>query len=168
MKLTAILLSLVVLSPLAISADSLTGTWDRGDPEKGGGRLLTKHDGQRVRFQMECWRGAPSYNSGFVAGEFAVEAGKGTFEAKVVVGRCELHFAFSDQMVVIRYLNESTDCGFGYAVYANGKYRRTSRDEPSFSDGDPRQGPPLRRQQAVEGDAPDERRAGKGRRAVRR
>ena len=109
-------------------------------------------------FSWSAGGGAPTYNSGFLEGELALSRGEAVFKADGVAGgRCELHFAFSEQKVGIRYLNESLDCGFGYAVFANGWYRRTSRDEPVFSDGDPRGGPPPGEDVAIEqGVAADE------------
>jgi len=118
--------------------DNFTGTWTRGELEKGGGRLLTKHEGGRLRFELECWRGAPSYNSGFLEGTLTLSNGEGTFQQSSGTGRCELRFVFSDDNVAVRYLNESVDCGFGHGVFANGVYNRTSRDEPTFSERDPR------------------------------
>jgi len=138
MKIAAFVLSLASLVSLPGAVDSFTGTWTRGDPEKGGGRLLVKHDGTELRFQMECWRGAPSYNSGFVEGELTLSNREGTFRSDSSTGRCELRFVFSDDSVELRYVNESADCGFGHGVFANGVYARTSRDDPKFSDGDPR------------------------------
>lgn len=138
MKLAAFVVSLVSLTSLTGAADSITGTWTRGDPEKGGGRLLTKHEGKELRFQLECWRGAPSYNSGFVEGKLTLSNRQGTFTRDGATGRCELHFSFSDDSVELRYLNESVDCGFGHGVFANGDYERTSSEDPKFNDGDPR------------------------------
>src|SRR5262249_26257716 len=129
----------VCLALLGAAPSDLVGTWNRGDPEKGGGQLLTRQTADVVQFQLECWRGAPSYNSGFLDGEFPVSKGKGVFRSRA--GPCELEFRFSANEVAIQYVSDSRDCGFGYAVYANGVYRRTSRKVPQFSKGDPRERP---------------------------
>jgi hypothetical protein len=89
-------------------------------------------------FQLECWRGVPSYNSGFLSGQFQVSDNRGTFRTQDGAVRCEIEFLFSTDEVTLRYVGESDHCGFGHGVYANGRYRRTSRKVPEFSKDDPR------------------------------
>ena len=132
--------SLVVVASLALlgaGRDPFTGTWSHGDPERGGGRILTDHVGGSVRFELEAWRGAPSYNSGALSGSFALAKGKGTFRPSDTP-KCELSFAFSGGIVDVDYVGDSVECGFGHGVYANGRYRRSSSRKPSFAVGDPR------------------------------
>jgi hypothetical protein len=140
MKRRAILVGLASLMALGAGQPSYTGTWRLGgDPEKRGARLVTKHNAGEVEFQLECWRGAPSYNSGYIAGRVTLVRDKGTFRSADESGTCELTFVFSDNKVVIEHVDGALECGFGGAVYANGQYRRTSRQVPRFSDGDHRE-----------------------------
>ena len=116
---------------------SMTGTWGSSDREGSGGRLLTKQDGGKVEFELECWRGAPSYNSGRVSGEFLLSNNRGVFrwddkENRIV---CELEFVFSADSVAVRYLNESWKCGFGANVSAERSYPRRSTKPPKFRTG---------------------------------
>jgi hypothetical protein len=69
------------LALVGVARNDIVGTWRRGDPEKGGGLLLTRQTASMVQFQLECWRGAPSYNSGFLAGEFELANGRGVFRS---------------------------------------------------------------------------------------
>ncbi len=134
----AMLGAVVSMVLLAATPVSVSGTWGHGDPEKGGGRLLTKLVGGDVQFQLECWRGAPSYNSGFLSGQFRVMNDRGSFRSRGPGGACELEFLFSANEATVRYIGDSRECGFGQGVYANGRYRRTSGKAPQFSRGDPR------------------------------
>ena len=119
-------------SMAAASLASLTGTWTHGSPERGGGVVRVKDSENGVQFQLECWRGAPSYNMGFLEGALEVEDGRATFVGERYSGRCELTFEFHADKVVIDYVEDRLHCGFGHAVYANGTYIRTSREEPDF------------------------------------
>lgn len=137
-------LGIVLVSALAIAAPgaapiSHSGTWSLGgDFESPGGRLLTRDDGGEIAFQLECWRGAPSYNSGFIEGRFTLATRKGRFRSTEGGGNCDLEFRFSAAKVLVSYAGDARNCGFGYAVDAAGEYTRTSRKRPVFSDGDPR------------------------------
>lgn len=139
MKRSVLLFALALLGVQGSVPTSVTGTWNRGDPETGGGLLMVKQEGRRALFQLESWRGAPSYSSGFVDGSFVLDGDRGVFRAEGDSGPCELEFVFSDDAVVIDYVDVSTDCGFGHAVYANGTYQRTSSEPPTFCEGDCRE-----------------------------
>jgi hypothetical protein len=138
MKAPAILSGLASLLLLAAAPAPLTGTWSRGDPEHGGARLLTRPQSDGVAFQLECWRGAPSHNSGFFAGRLRVANGRGSFRSQEPGAACEIEFLFSGEHVTLRYLGAASECGFGAGVDAQGTYHRTSREVPEFAKGDPR------------------------------
>ena len=130
-------LALLLLGLALVTGSPADGTWKRGDPERGGGQLLTARKGAAVRFQLELWRGKPSYNSGFVEGTFTPAGSKGAFRSQDRGVPCGLEFEFSRTDVVVRQ-DPAADCGFGFGVFADGRYRRTSAKTPRFSLGDPR------------------------------
>jgi hypothetical protein len=133
--LAVVFLALATASP---GAGVHTGEWERGSPEAGGGRLLTRERGGVVEFQLECWRGAPSHNSGFLSGTLAVAEGKGVFRSQGEDLDCELAFGFSDNKVDVEYVKDARECGFGQGVSASGSYSRRNTKEPQFADGDAR------------------------------
>ena len=122
------------ISPLAPS-DSLTGSWTWRGLNEASGYLQTIQSSERVQFQLELQRGAPSYNSGFMEGEFTLRGKKGVFQTKEY-GNCEIKFVFKKSQVVLDQ-GSPTGCGFGYGVIADGTYYLQSNDKPAFSVGDP-------------------------------
>lgn len=121
-------------------AEDVTGSWMYRGPSESGIWLKTVQQAQRVRFQLELQRGAPSYNSGWIEGEFDFQGNLGVFSAKTEDGLCKIAFKFSPTRVEIEQLSDEVACGFGHGVFAQGGLRRESRKKPKFSKGDPRHG----------------------------
>jgi hypothetical protein len=117
------------------AAAGFSGSWAWDGPNEVGSRLKTIQDGATVRFQLELSRGAPSYNSGFIEGRFALNGSEGVFSA-TDDGDCEIHFRFPGKSVQLRQSPVHRDCGFG--GYPDGTLRLKSRKTPTFSKGDPR------------------------------
>jgi len=112
---------------------ALTGTWERGDVEKGGGLLLLVDEPGATRFQLQLWRGAPTYNTGWLEGELSVKDAKATVVSREGGGTCRIEFVFSASSAILRQVEGSdADCGFGHAVYADGTYIHKSRRKPVF------------------------------------
>jgi hypothetical protein len=128
------LLALALLQGAAQKPGSLTGTWEWGDAERGGGFLLVVDEPTQVRFQLQLWRGAPSYNMGFLEGQLSVKDGKATFSSREADMACDITFAFQGNKVVLRQTGSDAACGFGHAVAADGTYERTSRKKPVFQE----------------------------------
>lgn len=124
---------------VAASAGERTGSWGVRGPAGSGKWLKALHEGNSVRFQLELSRGAPSYNSGWLEGEFELKGNTGTFRSED--GACEILFTFRPAAVRLSYVEDRNACGFGHNVWADGTLRRTSRKPPKFSTGDPRTGP---------------------------
>jgi hypothetical protein len=140
-EMTALLLYLALVGSSGGVGSGFTGTWQRGDPENGGGVVRVEQKDSTVRFQLECWRGAPSYGSGFVEGAFRVSEGKGVFRAEGEGWKCELEFVFSAESVRIESVGDApAQCGFGYGVRADGVYELESQAVPEFCHGDCRDG----------------------------
>jgi hypothetical protein len=130
----------IVLACLAGAAHAApaTGSWQLRGPAQSGMWLMTLQDGESVRFQLEIARGAPSYNSGWIEGSFALAGGKGVFRSSD--GACEIAFAFAAASVRVHEVPGKHDCGFGFNVRADGTLLRTSGKAPRFAAGDPRTG----------------------------
>lgn len=91
------LLLALMLMPLTSMAQSFTGSWEYHGPAESGMWLKTEQHGKNVRFQLELQRGAPSYNSGWIEGEFQLQGTEGVFSADADSGRCEIRFQFSQK-----------------------------------------------------------------------
>lgn len=135
--LNGLLLALMLL-PLTSVAQNFTGSWEYHGPAESGMWLKTEQHGKDVRFQLELQRGAPSYNSGWIEGEFQLHGTQGVFSSDLDSGRCDISFRFSQKYVEISQDNNGYQCGFGYNVYAIGTLRLKSKQKPKFSNGDPR------------------------------
>jgi hypothetical protein len=122
----------------ADEAQTVTGTWGWSGENESGGYLKTIQRGNKVQFQLEIYRGAPSYNSGSIDGEFDINGSTGAFNS-TEFGVCEILFDFQKSKVVLTQPSDKTDCGFGHGVYPDGTYPLSSNDTPEFSVGDPRE-----------------------------
>lgn len=118
-------------------ANDVTGSWEYKGPAESGMWLKTQATGDKVRFQLEVARGAPSYNSGWIEGEFDLDGTSGVFRS-TEYGDCEIAFEFTRSSVRIAEGEDKGQCGFGYNVFADGTLRLKSRSKPTFSDADPR------------------------------
>lgn len=135
-------LLVAILLPLgsAWGAPSLTGTWEHSGPAESGLWLKTEQTNDTIRFQLEISRGSPSYNSGWIEGEFALAKGAGHFRKVTDSGVCEIDFRFQAKRVELRQTGNFSGCGFGHGVFAAGALKRTSRGKPGFCADDPRAG----------------------------
>lgn len=122
----------------ASEPQAMTGTWSWEGENESGGYLKTIQRGNKVQFQLEIYRGAPSYNSGYIDGEFALNGKIGLFNNSEF-GVCEILFDFQENQVVLTQAPDKTDCGFGHGVYPDGTYPHISNETPEFSVSDPRE-----------------------------
>lgn len=108
------------------------GTWQRvrGGEILGDLRVIPG-EGQAA-FELYATRGAPSYNSGVLAGNMSSSGGLWSFETTEFGGTCKLSFYFLPNRVHIEQSGDWTACGFGYGVIAEGDYELVSRDRPVF------------------------------------
>jgi hypothetical protein len=136
----ALLIFRVLLLSIAVGtayANGVTGSWEYKGPSESGMWLKTLETDRKVRFQLEMTRGAPSYNSGWIEGEFNLNGTSGVFRSSEH-GDCEIAFKFMRSSVRIEEAEDKQQCGFGYNVYAVGTLARKSRSTPKFSNSDPR------------------------------
>ncbi len=112
---------------------SLTGTWERGTFEAGGGTLVVIDDAEGTRFQLQLSRGGPVNNLGFLEGSLTVKDGLATHVRRGDGSHCEITFRFARETVVLKQtVGSSAECDFGHGVYADGTYRRISRKKPTL------------------------------------
>jgi hypothetical protein len=141
MKTLFLLISLVsVTSPASAgqpgsdTANDFTGTYVMDQGNKAGGTLMVIHlPENKVKFELECHRGAPSYNEGEASGTIEVRKAAGIFRTTEFGGECEITFAFQKNGVTISQKGSDTDCGFGFGVRCDGRYRLKSRKQPKIS-----------------------------------
>ncbi len=124
----------------AAGATGVTGSWEYHGPAESGVWLMTVQSGKQVRFQLEIARGAPSYNTGWIEGEFELLGNAGTFRAHTDGGLCEIAFHFTARDVKLNQSGDAGGCEFGHNVFAEGTLKRKSQEMPVLSTGDPRFG----------------------------
>jgi hypothetical protein len=127
---------------LSAKAQTITGTWQWNGRHESGMLLKTIRVDNKVRFQLEVSRGAPSYNSGYVEGVFTLKGARGTFTSVANHEGCEITFSFQSKRVSVSQSAEKGDCGFGGSVHADGELLLLSARPPQFSQGDPRESKP--------------------------
>lgn len=137
MRKTFLVAGVLAVFSAGVSAGTVTGTWSWTGPNDSGRWLRTIQSKNTVRFQLELARGGPSYNTGFIEGEFELRGNKGTFRSPEYSG-CEIGFVFEEKRAVLSDDSGNFTCGFGNAVSADGEYPLQSREIPSFTEGDPR------------------------------
>ena len=122
-------------------AQGVTGTYRSGS----GDSLINEVRVQELagkRIEFELWAsGAFSCvdmgsHLGGASGRVLLTGQDAVWETQSFGERCRLRFSFGlDELTVIQE-GEPQDCGFGQRVYADGTYRRTSRQPPHFTPGD--------------------------------
>ena len=115
----------------------LTGTYVQSGRKGAGGTLLVRRlDSNRIEFDLECSRGAPSFNSGVAHATIDVLEGIAVYRVTEFNGPCELKFDFRGSSVVVFQTGEDFACGFGHGVDCSGTYRLKSRKPPKFKTRD--------------------------------
>lgn len=144
MRATAFLISalfLLIPSPIvaqekpsvAKKSPALTGTYVLKGRNGAGGTLLVRQVSPgSIEFELECNRGAPSYNSGSVRATIEVRDGIAVHRITEFSGPCEIKLNFKGTAVVVSQSGIGFECGFGHGVYCGGTYRLKSRKQPKF------------------------------------
>jgi hypothetical protein len=84
-----------------------------------------------VRLQLACSRGAPSYNSGFLAQRLALRAGVAIFATAESASGAMIRVRFRDARALVEQTVRTLPVG-RLRVHAGGTYTRTSRRMPPF------------------------------------
>jgi hypothetical protein len=92
--------------------------WVWGGANDASAWLRTQQRGNTIKFDLELSRGAPSYNSGELSGEFSLNHRIGIYHSDQF-GDCTIVFAFFEDTVQIEQLaGEGYVCGFGGGLVA--------------------------------------------------
>lgn len=121
--------------PARSDANNFAGTYvmDLGNKASGTLAVIQMPD-NKLQFDLECNTGAPSYNSGETSGTIAVKNATAIFQTTEFGGQCKIRVEFQKKGVVITQTGSDADCGFGFGVHCDGKYRLKSRKRPRLSD----------------------------------
>ena len=113
----------------------LTGTYVTKRHKSAGGTLLVRQlSPSKIEFDLECNRGAPSYNSGTARATVDVTNGVAVYRTTEFNGPCEIKFEFKGTSVVVSQTGAEFACGFGHGVDCGGIYRLKSRKPPKFEE----------------------------------
>lgn len=119
--------------PVRRDTNNFTGTYVMDLGNKTGGTLMViQMPDNKLEFNLECNRGAPSYNSGETSGTIPVKHATAIFQTTEFGGECKIRFEFSKNEVVISQTGSDADCGFGFGVHCDGKYGLKSRKRPKL------------------------------------
>jgi hypothetical protein len=114
---------------------ALTGTYVLKLRRGAGGTLLVRQLSQnKIEFDLDCNRGAPSYNMGLARATIDVKDGIGVYRTTEFNGPCEIKFEFKRAAVVVSQTGADFACGFGHGVDCGGTYRLKSRKPPKFGE----------------------------------
>jgi hypothetical protein len=111
------------------------GVYRYGDGnDRSGTVTVYPESDSTVLFYLDVNRGAPSYNMGMLYGRLTIRDSKGTYRNRFDYSDngCELGFVFGRKELTVTTLNDQGDCGFGFAVYADGTFRRSSSRYPEY------------------------------------
>ena len=98
----------------------------KDDAGAAGDLTLLKIDSIRYKFWLSVNRGWPSYNQGDIDGIISVKNGNAFFSEKqdYTDSSCKIAFRFFNKYILVDQLSSDIVCGFGFHVFANGKYRK--------------------------------------------
>lgn len=103
--------------------NSWKGLYGFGDLEQRSGILSMSEIRPGILFfQLDVNRGAPSYNMGYIEGEFTFSNGVASYETTEYHDLCRLTFELRDAKMIVSQTGQDFECGFGHAVYADGEY----------------------------------------------
>jgi hypothetical protein len=115
----------------ALLTSKYTGTYGYGrhiEKERIGTIFIVPETDTTILFYIDLNRGAPSYNMGSLYGRVKIVNNRGTFSTSFdSSGKgCKWTFLFSKNSLTIETVDGQDYCGFGYAVIADGVFKRTS------------------------------------------
>lgn len=87
-------------------------------------------------FYLEINKGAPGFNMGQIYGQANVQSRKDYWQYteidSISNASCSLIFSFESGNATIKTVSGKGNCGFGYGVKADGKYKRRSKTIPEY------------------------------------
>ena len=120
---------------VARKSPALTGTYSLKRSKGAVGSLLVRQlSSNSIEFELECNRGAPSYNSGMARATIDVIDGIAVYRISEFGGPCEIKLTFTETAVSVSQSGIGFECGFGHGVYCGGTYRLRNRKPPKFTE----------------------------------
>lgn len=116
------------------SLSDLTGTYHYSyGKEAGAGEIkVVRTSPDRIEIAVSAVTGGPAYNMAQInKTELKLEGNQALYENKEF-GNCQLRFVFVPNGIVVNYVDEAYECGFGNAASAAGSYVRTNASKPNF------------------------------------
>ena len=119
----------------AAKRPGVTGTYVLKLRKGAGGTLPVKQlSPDKIEFDLDCNRGAPSYNMGAARGTVEFKDNVAVYQTSEFGGSCELKFEFKRSSVVVTQKGSDFECGYGHGVSSDGTYRLKSRKSPKFEE----------------------------------
>jgi len=142
MKSTLLLPYLLILT-LNINAQVLSTSKYAGiymcniDTIRGSGEIITIYPetDSTILFYIDICLGEPSYNLGSLYNRVIIKDSQGLFYSNQFSYQnegCKWLFAFSNDTLKIRTIDNQYECGFGNGIIADGEYIRESSTIPEF------------------------------------
>lgn len=135
----SVVLALLVIQTIGpnqiLKTQKFGGSYAYGkDLEKGriGNLSIYPETDSTVLFYLDLNRGAPSYNMGNLYGRIKILNSSGIFYLTGNGADCKFNLSFSKDFANIKTLEEKSNCFFGYAVYADGNFKRRSKQIPQY------------------------------------
>jgi hypothetical protein len=115
-----------------LSSLKYSGTYFYGKGiEKGGIGTITvfPENDTTILFYLDLNRGVPSYNMGSLYGQVKIINDCGVFFKKFDSSgkSCKWNLVFSKNNLIIKTIDGQDNCGFGFAVNADGIFKRSSK-----------------------------------------
>jgi hypothetical protein len=117
---------------------NLAGTYafaGTSEKSRSGEIVISPNVDLTFNFYLTVNRGAPSYNMGEIYGRAFVQPHKGIWMFHTDTTNninCALTFSFEKGIVTVKTLNGGDKCGFGYGVFADGKYKLINKKNPTY------------------------------------
>ena len=114
----------------------LKPTRDEADRGKRGDLTLFKIDADKYKFWLSVNRGWPSYSQGNITGIIELKEDNAEYREKqeFADSSCVILFAFDKHYIEIEQRSSHSDCGFGFSVLADGKYKKNDTRKLRNSD----------------------------------
>ncbi len=136
MKILLTILILFSIQQLKSQEIEYNGIYSYGTtPDSGrtGVIYVNQNTDSTLLFYLELNRGAPSYNSGAIVGQMNIYSpGEADFTMKIEDHyiNCSMNFWFTNDSLYIRTNDKADDCGYGYAVYSSGDFKKVKNKKP--------------------------------------
>ena len=139
MKILLTILTLLSIQPLKSQEIEYDGIYRYGTTADSGRTSIiyvNQNSDSTLLFYLELNRGAPSYNSGAIVGQMTIIGpGEADFTMKNEGHNinCSMNFWFTNDSLYIRTNDQEDDCGYGYGVYSSGDFKKSGKEDLSFS-----------------------------------